>query len=80
MKHHYIFKPSKALIASAAVAGLLTGSFAVRTYGASGRRERKCTDAKAKTSVKVRAVIRPATTVAKAKTLARAEDVWPEDL
>jgi hypothetical protein len=29
-------KPSKAVMASAAVAGLLTGSFAVRTYAAGG--------------------------------------------
>ena len=28
-------KPSKAVVAGAAVAGLLTGSFAARTYGAS---------------------------------------------
>jgi hypothetical protein len=35
MKRHYMIKPSKALIAGAAVAGLLTGSFAVRTYAAS---------------------------------------------
>ena len=35
MKRHYMIKPSKALVAGAAVAGLLTGSFAVRTYAAS---------------------------------------------
>ena len=30
-----MIKPSKALVAGAAVAGLLTGSFAVRTYAVS---------------------------------------------
>ena len=32
---HNMIKPSKAMIAGAAVAGLLTGSFAVRAYAAS---------------------------------------------
>jgi hypothetical protein len=32
---YYMIKPSKAVIAGAAVAGLLTGSFAVRAYAAS---------------------------------------------
>ena len=34
-KDYYMIKPSKAMIAGAAVAGLLTGSFAVRAYAAS---------------------------------------------
>jgi hypothetical protein len=34
-KGYYMIKPSKAVIAGAAVAGLLTGSFAVRAYAAS---------------------------------------------
>jgi hypothetical protein len=34
-KVKYMIKPSKAMIAGAAVAGLLTGSFAVRAYAAS---------------------------------------------
>ena len=84
-----MIRPSKAVIAGAAVAGLLTGSFAVRAYAASTLRilaspskpwlmpKRVNTRAKAKTIVRAKAVARPATLVAKARTLAKAREVAP---
>jgi hypothetical protein len=79
-----MIKPSKAVIAGAAVAGLLTGSFAVRAYAAStsghagvlSRRwrtlKRANMGAKARTNVRARAGARPATPVAKERTPVKA--------
>ena len=79
-----MIRPSKAVIAGAAVAGLLTGSFAMRAYAASttstkagvavqtmADAERASTDAKAKTNVKAKAAARPVTMAARLRTPAR---------
>ena len=82
-----MIKPSKAMIAGAAVAGLLTGSFAVRAYaaGASGHAgvslqtmaelKRANMRAKVRTSVRVRADARPVTAGAKRRIPAKARVV-----
>src|SRR5260370_15299951 len=81
-----MIRPSKAVIAGAAVAGLLTGSVAVRAYAVTtlsnpgislqtmADAEKVNTRAKAKTIVRAKAVARPATLAATARTLAKARE------
>ena len=79
-----MIRPSKAVIAGAAVAGLLTGSFAMRAYAASttstkagvalqtmADAARASTDAKAKTNVKAKGAARPVIMAARLRTPAR---------
>ena len=83
-----MIRPSKAVIAGAAVAGLLTGSFAVRAYAASTMTTMpvsRCRPwqmpkkvnmgAKARTNVKGRAAVRPVTMAARRRTPAKAREV-----
>ena len=84
-----MIKPLKVVIAGAAVAGLLAGSMAVRTYAANASTkagtalqtvaddEKESIPVKGKTSAKAKAGTRAATTVARAKTLAKAKAVAP---
>ena len=84
-----MIKPSKTIIAGAAVAGLLTGSFAVRSYASAfgvgkappsrckTRNKKVNTHVRDKIHVRVRADAKPVTTAAKVKTPARARAVVP---
>jgi hypothetical protein len=84
-----MIKSSKAVIAGAAVAGLLAGSMAVRTYAASASTKagahsearqtmkRESILVEGKTNVRAKADARVATTVARAKTPAKAKAVAP---